>query len=74
MYFRKDVVDCGSGFVGDTKIDYYYSNIGSGVFFLPLQKVGEEIKVTLPDLVGYGKHKVTWRVKRCMWQSYQLYY
>lgn len=48
---------------GDTKIDYYYSNIGSGIFFLPLQKVGEEIKVTLPDLIGYGKHKVTWRVK-----------
>lgn len=48
---------------GDLKIDYVYSNIGSGSFFLPLQKVGQELKITLPDLIGYGKHKVTWRVK-----------
>ncbi|HRG21929.1 MAG TPA: T9SS type A sorting domain-containing protein [Saprospiraceae bacterium] len=48
---------------GDTKIDYVYSNIGTGIFFLPLQKTGQEIKITLPELLGYGKHKVNWKVK-----------
>ncbi|MBK7007221.1 MAG: hypothetical protein IPH36_00395 [Saprospiraceae bacterium] len=48
---------------GDTKIDYVYSNIGTGVFFLPLHKTGQEIKITLPELLGYGKHKVNWKVK-----------
>ncbi len=48
---------------GDTKIDYVYSNIGTGIFFLPLQNTGQEIKITLPELLGYGKHKVNWKVK-----------
>lgn len=47
---------------GDTKIDYVIPRLHLDIF-LPLHKTGQEIKITLPELLGYGKHKVNWKVK-----------
>ncbi|MBK8699920.1 MAG: T9SS type A sorting domain-containing protein [Saprospiraceae bacterium] len=48
---------------GDGKTDYVYSNTGVGQFYLPLIPVNDEVKVTLPVGLTYGKHKVIWRAK-----------
>lgn len=47
----------------DGIIDYVYSNSSVGEFFLNPVKVNEEIKIKLPGLYPYGKHKALWKVK-----------
>lgn len=66
-----DINDCGTGLLawfisvdlwGDGMVDYNFSPLETGVFFLDKVMPGESISINVPERVGAGLHKVSWKV------------